>query len=77
MEEESKKKEIYTYSAPWTTYSMAWNRSGLPKDRLFTCTYSYVYTNTFTYNIHLHLYVTFMNLHAHKLVSHLFSPDLN
>lgn len=44
---EPKKKEIYTYSAPWTTYSMAWNRSGLPKDKfkLVVGSFKEEYTN--------------------------------
>lgn len=27
-EEKSRKKEIYTYEAPWTTYALAWSRRG-------------------------------------------------
>mmetsp|Transcript_10847 Transcript_10847/g.11269 ORF Transcript_10847/g.11269 Transcript_10847/m.11269 type:complete len:333 (+) Transcript_10847:27-1025(+) len=28
MESEPKKKEIYTYTAPWTTYALGWSRRG-------------------------------------------------
>jgi hypothetical protein len=31
--EEPKRKEIYTFGAPWLVYTLAWNRSGLPTDR--------------------------------------------
>ena len=39
--DEPKRKEIYTYTAPWITYSMAWNRSGLPSDKFKLAVGSY------------------------------------
>lgn len=44
----AKKKEIYTYKAPWTTYSLAWNRSGLPgeKFKLAVGSFKEEYANT-------------------------------
>ena len=32
-DEHSKRKEIYTFTAPWLAYTLAWNRTGLPGDR--------------------------------------------
>eukprot|EP00602_Paraphysomonas_sp_CaronLab_P003977 CAMPEP_0185017818 /NCGR_PEP_ID=MMETSP1103-20130426/705_1 /TAXON_ID=36769 /ORGANISM="Paraphysomonas bandaiensis, Strain Caron Lab Isolate" /LENGTH=334 /DNA_ID=CAMNT_0027547399 /DNA_START=52 /DNA_END=1056 /DNA_ORIENTATION=- len=32
MDSEQKKKEIYTYQAPWTTYALGWSRRGTEHD---------------------------------------------
>ena len=42
-----KRKEIYTYNAPWTTYTMAWCRSPERKCQMAVGSYIEEYSNQF------------------------------
>jgi WD repeat-containing protein 68 len=43
----SKKKEIFTYKAPWTTYTMAWRRSSQGRFQLAVGSFVEEYVNQF------------------------------
>jgi WD repeat-containing protein 68 len=47
MEEEQKRKEIYTYQAPWLTYSMSWCRRKEGKYKMAVGSYLEQYNNKF------------------------------
>ena len=58
VREESSRKEIYTYNAPWTAYSLSWCRRGGPGGRFKLAVGSFIeeYSNEVYFNCIYYIY---------------------